>query len=51
MKIDRDLLTDFVARYPAQPATAFWRGIKSMFSARRIFLMALGSTLDAGTEF
>ena len=28
MKIDTALLTDFVARYPAQPATAFWRGIE-----------------------
>lgn len=28
MKIDRTLLKDFVARYPAQPATAFWRGIE-----------------------
>lgn len=28
MRIDRDLLTEFVARYPAQPATAFWRGIE-----------------------
>lgn len=28
MKIDRQLLTEFVARYPAQPATAFWRGIE-----------------------
>ena len=28
MKIDRELLIEFVARYPAQPATAFWRAIE-----------------------
>ena len=27
MLIDRQLMTDFVARYPAQPATAFFRAI------------------------
>lgn len=28
MRIDSELMTEFVARYPAQPATAFWRGIE-----------------------
>ncbi|WP_374410504.1 class I SAM-dependent methyltransferase [Novosphingobium colocasiae] len=48
MKIDRDLLTEFVARYPAQPATAFWRGIEIDVLARAGIPQGLGLDLGCG---
>lgn len=48
MKIDRDLLTEFVARYPAQPATAFWRGIEIDVLARADIPDGLGLDLGCG---
>ncbi len=48
MKIDRDLLTDFVARYPAQPATAFWRGIEIDVLGKADIPDGLGLDLGCG---
>ena len=48
MKIDRDLLTEFVARYPAQPATAFWRGIEIDILSRATIPEGLGLDLGCG---
>lgn len=48
MKIDRDLLREFVARYPAQPATAFWRGIEIDVLARADIPDGLGLDLGCG---
>jgi SAM-dependent methyltransferase len=48
MKIDRDLLTEFVARYPAQPATAFWRGIEIDVLSRAEIPNGLGLDLGCG---
>ena len=48
MKIDRDLLTEFVARYPAQPATAFWRGIEIDALSRAPIPEGLGLDLGCG---
>ena len=48
MKIDQDLLTDFVARYPAQPATAFWRGIEIDVLAQAGIPDGLGLDLGCG---
>ncbi|MCZ8173096.1 MAG: class I SAM-dependent methyltransferase [Novosphingobium sp.] len=48
MKIDSDLLTDFVARYPAQPATAFWRGIEIDILAQAGIPDGLGLDLGCG---
>lgn len=48
MKIDQDLLTDFVARYPAQPATAFWRGIEIDMLAQAGIPEGLGLDLGCG---
>lgn len=48
MRIDRDLLTEFVARYPAQPATAFWRGIEIDVLARAQIPDGLGLDLGCG---
>lgn len=48
MKIDRDLLTEFVARYPAQPATAFWRGIEIDVLSRAAIPNGLGLDLGCG---
>ena len=49
MKIDTNLLTDFVARYPAQPATAFWRGIEiDVLSQADIPVDGLGLDLGCG---
>lgn len=49
MKIDTNLLTDFVARYPAQPATAFWRGIEiDLLSQADIPVDGLGLDLGCG---
>jgi SAM-dependent methyltransferase len=48
MKIDRDLLTEFVARYPAQPATAFWRGIEIDILAKADIPDGLGLDLGCG---
>ena len=48
MKIDRDLLTEFVARYPAQPATAFWRGIEIDILAQADIPDGLGLDLGCG---
>jgi SAM-dependent methyltransferase len=48
MKIDRNLLTDFVARYPAQPATAFWRGIEIDVLSRADIPEGLGLDLGCG---
>lgn len=49
MKIDTDLLTDFVARYPAQPATAFWRGIEiDVLAQADIPVEGLGLDLGCG---
>lgn len=48
MKIDRDLMTEFVARYPAQPATAFWRGIEIDVLARAGIPEGLGLDLGCG---
>jgi SAM-dependent methyltransferase len=48
MKIDRELLTEFVARYPAQPATAFWRGIEIDVLSRAPIPEGLGLDLGCG---
>lgn len=48
MKIDRDLLTEFVARYPAQPATAFWRGIEIDVLSHAPIPEGLGLDLGCG---
>jgi SAM-dependent methyltransferase len=48
MRIDRELLTDFVARYPAQPATAFWRGIEIDVLSRANIPDGLGLDLGCG---
>ncbi len=48
MRIDRDLLTDFVARYPAQPATAFWRGIEIDVLGKADIPDGLGLDLGCG---
>lgn len=48
MKIDHDLLTEFVARYPAQPATAFWRGIEIDNLAHADIPDGLGLDLGCG---
>ena len=48
MKIDQQLLTDFVARYPAQPATAFWRGIEIDVLAQAEIPDGLGLDLGCG---
>lgn len=48
MKIDQDLLGDFVARYPAQPATAFWRGIEIDVLAQADIPEGLGLDLGCG---
>jgi SAM-dependent methyltransferase len=48
MQIDRELLTEFVARYPAQPATAFWRGIEIDVLARALVAEGLGLDLGCG---
>jgi SAM-dependent methyltransferase len=48
MKIDLNLLTDFVARYPAQPATAFWRGIEIDILAQSQIPDGLGLDLGCG---
>lgn len=48
MRIDQDLLTDFVARYPAQPATAFWRGIEIDILAQADIPEGLGLDLGCG---
>jgi SAM-dependent methyltransferase len=48
MKIDANLLTEFVARYPAQPATAFWRGIEIDILAHADIPDGLGLDLGCG---
>jgi SAM-dependent methyltransferase len=48
MKINRELLTEFVARYPAQPATAFWRGIEIDVLSRAKIPDGLGLDLGCG---
>lgn len=48
MKIDHELLTEFVARYPAQPATAFWRGIEIDILAEADIPDGLGLDLGCG---
>lgn len=48
MKIDRNLLSEFVARYPAQPATAFWRGIEIDVLAQAEIPDGLGLDLGCG---
>lgn len=48
MKIDRRLLTEFVARYPAQPATAFWRGIEIDALSRAPIPEGLGLDIGCG---
>lgn len=48
MMIDKDLMTEFVARYPAQPATAFWRGIEIDVLARAGIPDGLGLDLGCG---
>lgn len=48
MNIDPQLMTEFVARYPAQPATAFWRGIEIDVLARADFPDGLGLDLGCG---
>jgi SAM-dependent methyltransferase len=48
MKIDKQLMTEFVARYPAQPATAFWRGIEIDVLARAGIPEGLGLDLGCG---
>lgn len=46
--IDRQLMTEFVARYPAQPATAFWRGIEIDVLAKAGIPDGLGLDLGCG---
>lgn len=48
MTVDSALLTDFVARYPAQPATAYWRGIEIDVLARAGLPDGLGLDLGCG---
>ena len=48
MTIDRQLMTEFVARYPAQPATAFWRGIEIDVLAKAGIPDGLGLDLGCG---
>jgi len=48
MNIPADLLADFVARYPAQPATAFLRGIEIDRLASAIAPTGLGLDLGCG---
>lgn len=48
MKIDQELLGDFVSRYPAQPATAFWRGIEIDVLASADIPAGLGLDLGCG---
>lgn len=48
MNINRTLLTEFVARYPAQPATAFWRGIEIDVLAKAGIPHGLGLDLGCG---
>jgi SAM-dependent methyltransferase len=48
MKIDQELLTSFVSRYPAQPATAFWRGIEIDVLAKADIPEGLGLDLGCG---
>ena len=48
MKIDRWLMAEFVARYPAQPATAFWRGIEIDILAGAGIPDGLGLDLGCG---
>lgn len=48
MKIDENLLTEFVARYPAQPATAFLRAIEIDALARADIPDGLGLDLGCG---
>lgn len=48
MNVPHDLLTEFVARYPAQPATAFWRGVEIHVLARAGIPEGLGLDLGCG---
>lgn len=48
MKIDSQLLAHFVSRYPAQPATAFWRGIEIDILAQAGIPDGLGLDLGCG---
>lgn len=48
MTVDGELLTEFVARYPAQPATAYWRGIEIDVLARSLRSCGLGLDLGCG---
>lgn len=48
MSIPADLLTEFVARYPAQPATAFFRAIEIERLAQALVADGLGLDLGCG---
>ncbi|MDI1294864.1 MAG: class I SAM-dependent methyltransferase [bacterium] len=48
MIASKDLLAEFVARYPAQPATAFWRGIEIEQLARVFDSTGVGLDLGCG---
>lgn len=48
MKVDGELLAEFVARYPAQPATAYWRGIEIDVLAQSDVPEGLGLDLGCG---
>ena len=48
MKLNRSLLTQFVARYPAQPATAFLRAIEIDVLAKAAIPDGLGLDLGCG---
>ncbi|MBV2150530.1 MULTISPECIES: class I SAM-dependent methyltransferase [unclassified Sphingobium] len=48
MIASHDLLAEFVARYPAQPATAFWRGIEIEQLARIFDSAGVGLDLGCG---
>lgn len=48
MSIPADLLTEFVARYPAQPATAFFRAIEIDRLAQAMVADGLGLDLGCG---
>jgi SAM-dependent methyltransferase len=48
MMVDGELLTEFVARYPAQPATAYWRGIEIDVLAQAEIPDGLGLDLGCG---
>lgn len=48
MSIPADLLTEFVARYPAQPATAFFRAIEIERLAQAMVAEGLGLDLGCG---